>query len=39
MQYVDFSLLDIHTLQYNARVLAASFMYVTLTLRLKLYTN
>jgi hypothetical protein len=36
-QYVDFSLLDIQTLQYKNRTLAAAFLYLTLLLKLELY--
>lgn len=39
MQYIDFSILDIHTLQYQGRTLAASFIYLVLLQRLKLYSK
>ena len=39
MQYVDFSLLEIHTLQYHFRELAASFIYIILNIRLKFFTR
>lgn len=38
MQYIDFSLLLVDTLQYKGRTLAASFLYLTLLLRLELFT-
>jgi hypothetical protein len=36
-QYIDFALLDIQTLQYKNRTLAAAFLYLTLLLRLNLH--
>jgi len=33
-QYIDFALLDINTLQYKNRTVAAAFLYLTLTLKL-----
>jgi hypothetical protein len=38
-QYIDFALLDIQTLQYKNRTLAAAFLYLTLLLRLNLHTT
>lgn len=38
MQYVDFCLLDVQTLAYKNRTLAAAFMYLTLVLRLDMYS-
>lgn len=37
-QYIDFSLLDIQTLQYKNRTLAAAFLYLTLLIRLELHS-
>lgn len=37
-QYIDFALLDIQTLQYKNRTLAAAFLYLTLTLKLELHS-
>lgn len=37
-QFIDFSLLDIQTLQYKNRTLAAAFLYLTLLIRLELHT-
>lgn len=37
-QYIDFSVLDIQTLQYKNRTLAASFLYLTLLLKMNVYT-
>ena len=37
-QYIDFALLDIQTLQYKNRTLAAAFLYITLILRIGLYS-
>ena len=39
MQYIDFSLLDIHTLNYQARTLSASFIYLVMLLRMKIYST
>ena len=39
MQYIDFSLLDVHTLQYHCREMAASFIYLLLIVKLRLYTE
>ncbi len=36
-QYIDFALLDIQTLQYKNRTLAAAFLYLTLLVRLELH--
>lgn len=37
-QYIDFALLDIQTLQYKNRTLAAAFLYLTIVLRLEIHT-
>lgn len=37
-QYIDFALLDIQTLQYKNRTLAAAFLYLTIILRLEIHT-
>lgn len=37
-QYIDFALLDIQTLQYKNRTLAAAFLYLTLLLKLGLHS-
>lgn len=39
MQYIDLTVLDIHTLQYHSRELAASFIYIILNIRLAIYTD
>ena len=38
-QYIDFALLDIQTLQYKNRTLAAAFLYLTLVLKLQLHST
>ena len=38
MQYIDFAIMDIHTLRYHNRELACSFLYIILTINLKIYT-
>jgi hypothetical protein len=38
MQYVDAIVLDIHTLQYHNRELAASFLFLILNVKLGLYS-
>lgn len=37
-QYIDFSLLDVQTLQYKNRTIAASFLYLTILLRMEIHT-
>lgn len=37
MEYIDLAILDIHTLQYHSREIAASFIYIILNLRLMLF--
>ena len=37
-QYIDFALLDIQTLQYKNRTLAAAFLYLTLLQKLDIHT-
>lgn len=37
-QYIDFALLDIQTLQYKNRTLAAAFLYLAIMLRLEIHT-
>lgn len=37
MQYIDFSLMDVHTLQYHSRELAASFLYIILNMQLRIF--
>ena len=37
MQYIDFTLLDVQTLQYPPRILAASFLFIVLVKRLRLF--
>ena len=37
MQYIDFSLMDVHTLQYHCRELAASFVYIILNIKLRIF--
>ncbi len=37
-QYIDFALLDIQTLQYKNRTLAAAFLYLTILLRLEIHS-
>lgn len=39
MQYIDFALMDVHTLQYNCRELAASFIYLILNLKLHVFAQ
>ena len=36
-QYIDFALLDIQTLQYKNRTIAASFLYLFLLQKMELY--
>jgi hypothetical protein len=38
-QYIDFVVLDVRTLQYPNRTLAAALVYLTILLKLKLYTS
>ena len=37
MQYIDLALMDIHSLRYHSREIAASFIYLILTRKLNLY--
>lgn len=37
-QYIDFSILDIQTLAYKNRTLAASFIYILLAVKLGIYS-
>lgn len=39
MQYIDLTVLDIHTLQYHSRELAASFIYIILNSKLSVYSE
>lgn len=39
MQFVDFALMDVHTLQYHSREMAASFIYILLCMKLRLFTE
>jgi hypothetical protein len=39
MQYIDLTILDVHTLQYHNRQLAASFLYIILNIKLEVYTD
>lgn len=38
MQLVDFCMLDIQTLAYKNRTLAASFLYIVLLIKLQIYS-
>lgn len=37
MQYIDLALMDVHSLRYHSREMAASFIYLILIIRLKFY--
>lgn len=37
MQYIDLALMDVHSLRYHSREIAASFIYLILNTRLQLY--
>lgn len=39
MQYIDLVILDIETLQYHNRELAASFMYIILSEKLQMFSR
>ena len=38
IQYIDLSLLDIQTLQYKSRTVAAAFLYLTLLMKLEIHS-
>jgi hypothetical protein len=39
MQYIDLTMLDVHTLQYHNRQIAASLIYIILNIKLGVYSE
>lgn len=39
MQLIDFSILEVNTLRYHCRDLAAGFMYILLIIRLNIHSK